>query len=34
MSDRNFDGIADRFRKNIYGNAKGELRLALCWREL
>lgn len=34
MSDRNFDGIADRFRKNIYGNPKGELRLALCWREL
>jgi S-adenosylmethionine-dependent methyltransferase len=34
MIDRNFDGIADRFRKNIYGNPKGELRLALCWREL
>lgn len=34
MNDRNFDGIADRFRKNIYGNPKGELRLALCWREL
>ncbi|MEX1668696.1 methyltransferase domain-containing protein [Zhongshania guokunii] len=34
MTDRNFDGIAERFRKNIYGNPKGELRLALCWREL
>ncbi|MBW2940732.1 methyltransferase domain-containing protein [Zhongshania aquimaris] len=34
MIDRNFDGIAERFQKNIYGNAKGELRLALCWREL
>jgi S-adenosylmethionine-dependent methyltransferase len=34
MTDRNFDGIAERFQKNIYGNAKGELRLALCWREL
>jgi S-adenosylmethionine-dependent methyltransferase len=34
MTDRNFDGIAARFKKNIYGNAKGELRLALCWREL
>jgi S-adenosylmethionine-dependent methyltransferase len=34
MTDRNFDGIAERFKKNIYGNAKGELRLALCWREL
>lgn len=34
MTDRNFDGIAERFQKNIYGNAKGELRLSLCWREL
>ncbi|WP_372864538.1 methyltransferase domain-containing protein [Spongiibacter sp.] len=34
MSDRNFDGIAQRFQRNIYGNPKGELRLATCRREL
>ena len=34
MSDRNFDGIAQRFQRNIYGNSKGELRLATCSREL
>ncbi len=34
MSDRNFDGIAQRFQRNIYGNPKGELRLAICRREL
>ncbi|NKI19605.1 methyltransferase domain-containing protein [Spongiibacter sp. KMU-166] len=34
MPDRNFDGIAARFHHNIYGNPKGQLRLALCQREL
>lgn len=34
MSDRNFDDLAERFGRNIYGNPKGELRLATCWREL
>ena len=34
MSDRNFDGIAQRFQRNIYGNPKGQLRLAICHREL
>ncbi|MBD2857521.1 methyltransferase [Spongiibacter sp. KMU-158] len=33
-TDRNFDDLAQRFSKNIYGNPKGELRLALSWREL
>lgn len=33
-SDRNFDDLAERFSNNIYGNPKGELRLALSWREL
>ena len=34
MSDRNFDGIAQRFHRNIYHSPKGELRLASCRREL
>ena len=34
MSDRNFDGIAQRFHRNIYHSPKGELRLATCRREL
>lgn len=34
MPDRNFDGIATRFQQNIYANPKGQLRLALCQREL
>jgi S-adenosylmethionine-dependent methyltransferase len=32
--DRSFDGLSQRFRKNIYDSPKGQLRLALCWREL
>lgn len=32
--DRNFDALSQRFRHNIYGQAKGQLRLSLCWREL
>ena len=32
--DRNFDGIAQRFARNIYDSPKGRLRLELCWREL
>lgn len=34
MSDRNFDDLAERFSRNVYGNPKGELRLQTCWREL
>lgn len=34
MRDRNFDGIAQRFQRNIYESPKGELRLASCRREL
>ncbi len=31
--DRNFDGIAPRFRRNIYNSAKGQLRLAVLRRD-
>lgn len=31
--DRNFDGIAPRFTRNIYDNAKGQLRLAVLRRD-
>ncbi|MCF7821084.1 MAG: methyltransferase domain-containing protein [Mariprofundaceae bacterium] len=29
LSDRNFDDLTDRFARNIYGSAKGEVRLAI-----
>lgn len=32
--DRSFDGLSRRFQHNIYQRPKGQLRLALCWREL
>ena len=32
--DINFDGFAQRFRHRIYGNIKGELRLALVWQHM
>lgn len=31
--DRNFDGIAPRFTRNIYHSAKGQLRLAILRRD-
>lgn len=34
MQDRNFDDLAERFVKNIYGSDKGEIRLHLLWRDL
>jgi len=34
LSDRNFDDLTDRFAKNIYGSAKGEVRLAIVWEHL
>ena len=33
-TDRNFDDLTDRFAKNIYGSAKGEVRLAIVWEHL
>jgi S-adenosylmethionine-dependent methyltransferase len=32
--DRNFDDLAQRFARNIYGSAKGEIRLAIVWQHL
>jgi len=33
-SDRNFDDLSERFARNIYGSAKGEVRLAIVWEHL
>jgi len=34
MQDRNFDDIADKFSRNIYGTTKGKIRQAVVWQEL
>ncbi|MFC1568043.1 methyltransferase [Pseudomonadota bacterium] len=34
LTDRNFDDLTDHFAKNIYGSAKGEVRLAIVWEHL
>lgn len=34
LSDRNFDDLYERFARNIYGSAKGELRMATIWPHL
>nr|WP_318382148.1 tRNA uridine 5-oxyacetic acid(34) methyltransferase CmoM [uncultured Enterobacter sp.] len=34
MQDRNFDDIADKFSRNIYGTTKGQLRQAILWQDL
>lgn len=34
MTDQYFDARAVRFAHNIYGTAKGEIRLAILWRDL
>ncbi|MBW7982409.1 tRNA uridine 5-oxyacetic acid(34) methyltransferase CmoM [Enterobacillus tribolii] len=34
MQDRNFDDIADKFTRNIYGTTKGEIRRAVLWQDL
>lgn len=34
QSDRNFDDLTERFARNIYGSAKGEVRLAIVWEHL
>lgn len=33
-SDRSFDSLAERFEKNVYGGLKGEIRLAVLWKDL
>lgn len=32
-ADRNFDGLAERFKKNVYGGLKGDIRLAVLKRD-
>jgi S-adenosylmethionine-dependent methyltransferase len=32
--DQNFDNLTQRFRKNIYHTAKGQIRLKILWRDL
>lgn len=34
MADRNFDDIAEKFSRNIYGTTKGALRQAILWQDL
>lgn len=34
MRDRNFDDIAEKFSRNIYGTIKGRLRQAILWQDL
>ncbi|MCO6524697.1 MAG: tRNA uridine 5-oxyacetic acid(34) methyltransferase CmoM [Candidatus Schmidhempelia sp.] len=33
-NDRNFDDIANKFAKNIYGTTKGKIREAIVWQDL
>lgn len=32
--DRNFDDLATRFQRKVYGGLKGDIRLAVLWRDL
>ncbi|AGH80966.1 S-adenosylmethionine-dependentmethyltransferase [Psychromonas sp. CNPT3] len=34
MIDHNFDGIAHKFLKNIYGTTKGKIRTAVVWQAI
>jgi S-adenosylmethionine-dependent methyltransferase len=34
MPDINFDQLAERFKKNIYGTTKGRIRLEVLWRDI
>jgi S-adenosylmethionine-dependent methyltransferase len=34
VQDRNFDDIAEKFSRNIYGTTKGQLRQAILWQDL
>lgn len=34
MQDKNFDALAGKFAKNIYGTLKGDIRSAVLWRDL
>ena len=32
--DRNFDDLAEKFARKVYGGLKGQIRLAVVWRDL
>jgi S-adenosylmethionine-dependent methyltransferase len=34
LNDRNFDGLSEKFARKVYGGLKGEIRLAVIWRDL
>jgi len=34
VQDKNFDKLAHKFAKNIYGTPKGDIRAAVLWRDL
>ncbi|ABO22312.1 methyltransferase [Shewanella loihica] len=34
VQDKNFDALAGKFAKNIYGTPKGEVRAAVLWRDI
>lgn len=34
MQDRNFDDIAEKFSRNIYGTTKGMIRQAVVWQDI
>ncbi|MEF1219449.1 tRNA uridine 5-oxyacetic acid(34) methyltransferase CmoM, partial [Photobacterium damselae] len=34
IKDRNFDDLAQKFAKNIYGTAKGEIRQTVVWQDI
>jgi S-adenosylmethionine-dependent methyltransferase len=34
VEDRNFDDLAERFQRKVYGGLKGDIRLAVLWRDL
>ena len=33
-TDRNFDDLAQKFARKVYGELKGDIRLAVIWRDL
>jgi S-adenosylmethionine-dependent methyltransferase len=32
--DRNFDDLSEKFARKVYGGLKGDIRLAVIWRDL
>ena len=34
IEDRNFDDLAEKFAKNIYGTTKGQIRQTVVWQDL